>query len=233
MKPKLYQYEACPFCNKVKSLLEYKGVDYEVVEVHPLKKTELEFSEYKKVPVYIDSEGKQVNDSNAIMKRIEEEFPVPSVYSQDSLQAAQDETWMNWSESYVKGLPTAIYDTFSNSLKSFNYITKVGQFSWFEKVKVKYLGAFVMSMVSKKIKKREGIEDPAEFLRTKASEWSKGLGARSFMGGEEPSVSDIAVHGITRCVEGLNAGNILLENKEFASWYSRMNQKLNRKEVLV
>ena len=39
----LYQYAICPFCNKVKALLDYSGLPYDVVEVNPLTKAEIKW----------------------------------------------------------------------------------------------------------------------------------------------------------------------------------------------
>jgi microsomal prostaglandin-E synthase 2 len=225
MKPKLYQYAACPFCNKVRTILEYKGVDFETVEVHPLKKKEIAFSkDYRAVPIYVDSRGEQVNDSTPIMRHIDTEFPNTPVFEREPQKQDEEARWLEWSEKYVKGLPTAIYDTLPNALGSFNYITKVGKFNFFEKITIKYTGAFVMTLVAKKIRTREGITDPGAFLREKASEWAKGLRGRSFMGGERPNAADVAVFGITRSVLGLRAGKVLEENDVFSSWISRMKK---------
>src|SRR3989338_8791351 len=175
-KPKLYQYAACPFCNKVRSILQYKGVDFETIEVHPLNKKEIAFSaDYRAVPIYVDSTGKQVNDSTPIMRHIDAEFPEPPVFSRDPAGSEDELKWLAWSDKLVKGLPTAIYDTLSNALKSFDYITKVGKFSWLEKLTIKFSSAAIMTLVAGKIRKREGITDPAAFLRQKAAEWAAGL----------------------------------------------------------
>jgi hypothetical protein len=40
---KLYQYQICPFCNKVKAVLGYAGIDHEIVEVNPLTKAEIKW----------------------------------------------------------------------------------------------------------------------------------------------------------------------------------------------
>ena len=51
----LYQYAICPFCNKVKALLDYAQQDYDVIEVNPLTKQELNQLQvdksYRKVPI--------------------------------------------------------------------------------------------------------------------------------------------------------------------------------------
>ena len=52
-KVKLYQYQTCPFCCKVRAALDYYGIDYEIVEVNPLTRKEIAFSKYRKVPIVI------------------------------------------------------------------------------------------------------------------------------------------------------------------------------------
>ena len=47
----LYQYATCPFCNKVRAFLDFYDVDYEIVEVNPLLRKEIKFSDYRKVPI--------------------------------------------------------------------------------------------------------------------------------------------------------------------------------------
>ena len=226
MKPKLYQYTACPFCSKVASVLAFKKVDYEAIEVHPLKKTEISFSkDYKAVPIYIDGQGRQVNDSNAIMRHIDSEFPEPRVFSRSEADKIKEEKWLAWSENYVQGLPTVIYDNFPNALKSFNYITKTGKFSWLEANSIKFTGAFVMTLVSKKIKKRLAIADPKTFLKNVIQDWAEGLVGSDYMGGKEPNAADFAVFGISRSVSGLSAGKIFHENPIFFQWLGRMSQK--------
>ena len=58
---KLYQYQNCPFCCKVRAFLDYYGIDYEKVEVNPLLKSEIKFSEYRKVPIAIVDGNQQVS----------------------------------------------------------------------------------------------------------------------------------------------------------------------------
>lgn len=226
MKPKLYQYAACPFCGKVRSMLRYKGVDFETIEVHPLNKKEISFSAgYRAVPIYVDSQGVQVNDSTPIMRHIDAEFPEPRVFSTDNIDQEEEAVWLDWAEKFVQGLPAAIYDTLPNSLKSFDYITQVGKFSKMEKLSIKFSGAFIMTLVAKKIRKREGITSPDLFLKQKAAEWTEGLQGQPFMGGENPNGADLAVFGIIQAVKDLRAGKILEENAGFADWLKRIEAR--------
>ena len=71
----MYQYEICPFCNKIKALLDLHKVPYDTTEVNPLTKSEIKSwsGGYRKVPI-AKIAGEQVNDSpviaNSIMDRM-------------------------------------------------------------------------------------------------------------------------------------------------------------------
>jgi len=68
----VYQYKICPFCNKVKTFLEYVGVPYETVEVNPLSKKEIkgmmaqDGATFSKVPV-VTIDGASANESNDVI----------------------------------------------------------------------------------------------------------------------------------------------------------------------
>lgn len=66
----LYQYEVCPWCNKVKAVLDFHNAPYKTVEVDPIFKSQLKFSDYKKVPVLLTPGGEQLNDSEQIIENI-------------------------------------------------------------------------------------------------------------------------------------------------------------------
>lgn len=49
----LFQYPTCPFCCKVRAFLDYNQVPYDIVEVDPMLKQQISWSEYKKVPILL------------------------------------------------------------------------------------------------------------------------------------------------------------------------------------
>ncbi|GFN73506.1 prostaglandin e synthase 2 [Plakobranchus ocellatus] len=53
LKLTLYQYQTCPFCCKVRAVLDYHGFSYDVIEVNSITKKQLKWSGYPKVPVLI------------------------------------------------------------------------------------------------------------------------------------------------------------------------------------
>lgn len=74
----LYQYEVCPWCNKVKAALDYRGVPYRAVEVHPLFKGELSWSTYKKVPLVVLPNGDSLTESSKIVDFVYEQYGEPT-----------------------------------------------------------------------------------------------------------------------------------------------------------
>lgn len=49
----LFQYPTCPFCCKVRAFLDYIKVPYDIVEVDPMLKQQISWSDYKKVPILL------------------------------------------------------------------------------------------------------------------------------------------------------------------------------------
>lgn len=76
MPVRLYQFESCPYCRRVRGVLEAKGVEYEKVDV-PADKGErkelFEISGQYLVPVLVDG-GKVISDSERIIAYLDERY---------------------------------------------------------------------------------------------------------------------------------------------------------------
>lgn len=221
LRPKdlvLYQYEACPFCNKVKAFLDYYDLPYKIIEVNPISKKELKWSEYKKVPVVVVDGEQMVNSSDIIDKLFEK------VRSADSTSDADEESkWRKWVDDHlVHMLSPNIYRNTSEALESFDYITSHGNFSFTERITAKYAGAVAMYFVSKKLKKKYNITDERASLYEAAETWVDALKGRDFLGGSNPNLADLAVFGVLRPIRYLKSGKDMVENTRIGDWYSRM-----------
>lgn len=213
----LYQYQACPFCNKVRAFLDYHDIPYKVVEVNPLSKKELKWSDYKKVPI-LTVDGEQLVDSSDIINILQSR-----INPNDKLTNDEEAKWRRWvDEHLVHVLSPNIYRTTSEALESFDYIAKHGNFSFTERFAVKYAGAAAMYMVSKKLKKKYNITDERASLYDAANTWIDALNGRDFLGGSKPNLADLAVFGVLRPIRYLRAGKDMVENTEIGDWYRRM-----------
>lgn len=213
----LYQYEACPFCNKVRAFLDYYNIPYKVVEVNPISKKEINWSDYKKVPI-LKVDGEQMVDSSDIIDKLYlriNENPV--------LNGEEEMKWRGWVDNHlVHVLSPNIYRTVSEALESFDYITSHGNFSLYERMVAKYTGAAAMYFVSKKLKKRHNITDERASLYGAAETWVDALNGRQFLGGSNPNLADLAVFGVLRPIRHLKSGKDMVENTRIGEWYARM-----------
>ncbi|KAA0058142.1 prostaglandin E synthase 2-like [Cucumis melo var. makuwa] len=217
----LYQYEACPFCNKVKAFLDYYDIPYKVVEVNPLSKKEIKWSDYKKVPILV-VDGEQLVDSSAIIDQLSHR--VLSDKNVSSVSEDDEETkWRRWVDNHlVHILSPNIYRNTSEALESFDYITSNGNFGFAEKISVKYAGAAAMYFVSKKLKKKYNITDERAALYEAAETWVDALAGRDFLGGSKPNLADLAVFGVLRPIRYLRSGKDMVEHTRIGEWYTRM-----------
>lgn len=215
----LYQYEACPFCNKVKAFLDYYDIPYKIVEVNPLTKKETKWSEYKKVPILM-VDGEQMVDSSDIIDKLYQKInPAADPSGEDS----EEMKWRRWVDNHlVHVLSPNIYRTLSEAIESFDYITTQGNFNFMERLSAKYAGASAMYFISKRLKKRHNITDARASLYEAAETWVDALQGRDFLGGTKPNLADLAVFGVLKPIRYLRAGNDMVENTRIGDWYARM-----------
>ncbi len=219
-KPTLYLFQSCPFCWKVRALLSHKGVDFHTVEVDPMKKGELAWSEWTAVPVFVDSDGTQVNDSNDILHYINSNFEGGNIFPDSGEDSHQDE-WMDFSGGVLgKSIVPVIYSSYGASRKALSYVSEVESFSRFQKWKAVWLGGVVMRMVGKSRGKMFDLP-PDENLLHQMNEMSGGMNG-DFFGGEVPNGADWANYGILRAMKGLNGHELVTTHSVVGPWFERM-----------
>ena len=218
--PTMYCFETCPFCFKVKALLGSRGIQYSKVEVDPTFKTQLKWSDWGKVPVFIDVDGTQVNDSNYILHYIDSKdsnsFPRKG-------EDSEQDRWMDFSNKVLgKSIVAVIYTSYRTSLQALDYVTRVDNFSFGSRLINKWLGALIMRMVGKSRAKMFDLP-PRENLEYQLDVMSKGIGG-DFFGGEGPNGADYANFGILRSMQGLNGFDLVEKHNVVSGWYSRMRE---------
>lgn len=81
MKLRLYQFITSPFCAKVRKILDYKGLDYEVVEVDYLERKELLLASGQLiVPALTFEDGETIADSDRISMVLEDRYPELTIF---------------------------------------------------------------------------------------------------------------------------------------------------------
>lgn len=216
--PTIYSFQSCPFCFKIRALLGSRGIRYADVEVEPMKKAELDWSEWSAVPVFVDSDGTAMNESNDILHYIDSQHG--NLFPRAGEDAEQDR-WMEFSNQVLgKSIVAVIYRTFGSSFRALEYVNGIENFSRRDKLVNKYLGGFVMKMVGRSRAKMFD-EPPRQNLKTQLDHLSTGLNG-DFFGGESPNGADFANYGILRSMQGLEGFDILESHPTAYPWYSRV-----------
>ncbi|KAM8934277.1 prostaglandin E synthase 2 [Pelodytes ibericus] len=263
----LYQYKTCPFCSKVRAFLDHYQVPYKIVEVNPVMRQEIKFSNYRKVPILLADSGSsvQLNDSSVIisaiktflvskkksmeeivtcyppMKDIDDNGKEVTLYNNkywlmlDEQERAkiypnkdswvEEMKWRGWvDDRLVHLISPNVYRTLWESLASFDYIVREGNFGAVEGLFGKYIGAVAMYIIGKRLKKRYEMQDDVrDDLYRAANKWVDAIGPhRLFLGGSEPNLADLAVYGVLRVTEGLDTFNDMMSHTKIKPWYQRM-----------
>ncbi|MEE9303169.1 MAG: glutathione S-transferase family protein [Thiotrichaceae bacterium] len=211
----LYQFSSCPFCWKVKALLNYAKQPYETVEVSPFGMKELDFTDHKKVPVLKDGD-KVITESAKIVEHVNTHY---------SHLPVRDDAgkWTQWIDDVlVHYLPPIVHPNFSTSLKNFQTIMASTQMGSIKRLLIKFAGAIVMPKVARKMKAKYGIEDAdSEFLAAIDKWVDNGLNGNPFFGGEQPDFIDCSLFGVLHSSHDLGVVALATEHNEaFTSWYN-------------
>jgi len=227
---RIYQYEICPFCNKIKALMDFYKVPYETLEVNPLTKKEFKVlgSDYRKVPVVLFGE-EQVNDSPVIaqelLKRIGE-AGIASSAEMEAFNSPAAQQWAGWSDKKFSVLlfPN-ITRSFSESYEAFGYVMQVPHFGLVDKVANQMVGSLFMWLAQGKIKKKYAIEDERAALHAGIQEWlTDAVGDKPFAGGDRPNLADITVYGALKAIDRCAAYKEIMAETAVGPWYDRVNQ---------
>jgi len=96
----LHQFDMSPFCDKVRRVLKYKGLDYQTdnitlqqVQFGYLKK----LSPIGKLPVLTHADEK-IADSSQIIRFLENQYPQPALIPADKKQAALVHFFEDWAD---------------------------------------------------------------------------------------------------------------------------------------
>ena len=173
----LHMLYTCPFCWKVRSLLEYLDIPHDRIQVNPMriKKTLPSAPEWKKVPVWVDSQQEVFVDSTPIMKHID------SVHNDGKLWSSNDEErrdkWMEWVDLHMsKATIPILYGSIGSALKTTTRISKLEKFGFFSKRLYAWAGFPIMwGIIAKKRVKKDG-RTPKKLWHDLLSEFTEQFG---------------------------------------------------------
>lgn len=244
----LYKYKICPFSNIAKVFLEYQKIPFESVEVNPLTKAELGFSEtYRKVPIVtiLDTDA-TTPASKALVQLNGTEEILPHDYNPSGAEEdgfASGESSKRWQDFARNRLATLLYPnicrTLGDSFRAFNYVhSGANSFSALQKYSVQYVGSLAMYFAASKIKEKYKIDDVQialdEVLAELESELAKS--GSGFLGNAQaPHLGDLSVFGVLKGLEGLPLWHTIFDNQDtfpnIRQWYANVESAVETRKV--
>ncbi|XP_012527154.1 prostaglandin E synthase 2 [Monomorium pharaonis] len=147
----------------------------------------------------------------------------------------EERNWRKWAdEVFVHTLSPNVYRTIDESYKTFKWFSEVGRweeyFPTWERLLIVNVGATAMWLIGKRLKKKHRLKDDVrQSLYDEANYWLRNIKIRgtTFMGGNKPNLSDLAVYGILKSIEGCDAFQDLLTHTNIGIWYNAVKEQVD------
>ena len=225
--PTLHMLYTCPFCWKVRGLIEHLKIDVDYIAVNGMRiKKDVSFAgDWGKVPVFTDENGGYHVDSTPLLKHID------ATYNSGKLAALGDAErqaeWLEWSDTKMsKATIPILYGSIGSALKTTVRISKLEKFGFFAKRLYAWAGFPVMwGIIARKRVKKDG-RKPKQLWHDLLTEFTNAHDGKDFFGGETPDLVDFSVFGYMRSVSPFPQFSLLEDHELGMAWYQRMEKSI-------
>ncbi len=225
--PTLHMLYTCPFCWKVRGLIEHLESDVDFVAVNGMRiKKDVSFAgDWGKVPIFTDEAGGHHVDSTPLLKHID------ATYNSGKLAALGDAErqaeWLEWSDTKMsKATIPILYGSIGSALKTTVRISKIEKFGFFAKRLYAWAGFPVMwGIIARKRVKKDG-RKPKQLWHDLLTEFTDAHEGKKFFGGESPDLVDFSVFGYMRSISPFPQFALLQDHEMGMAWYQRMEQSI-------
>ena len=224
---KLHMLYTCPFCWKVRGLLEHLDLPHEKIQVNPMKikKTLPSAPDWKKVPVWVDSKDEIYVDSTPIMKQIDSEHNGGKLWASDNEE--RRDKWMEWVDLHMsKATVPILYGSLISALRTTTRVSKFEKFGFFSKRLYAWAGFPIMwGIIAKKRVKKDG-RTPKKLWHDLLTEFTGEFGGKTFFGGDSPNLVDLAAFGYVRSISPYPQFSQIEDHQNGMEWYRAVEATL-------
>ena len=220
----LYQFEISPFCDKVRRVLHWKKVPYEIVEV-PL--TRLPFlsdvTPTGKVPA-LRFEDRIVVDSTDIVRELEKRFPSPSIFPDDPVDRARVHVLEDWADESLYWYELTMRITWAN-----NAATWVPKLAANDPAPIRALAPHLILRVMARATHGQGLgrkprAQVLEEVRRHLEAVESMVSAGGYLVAGRLTLADIAVYAQLHCIRGTEEGEPLFARFPLVlEWMARVD----------
>lgn len=222
----LHQFESSPFCDKVRRVLQYKGLDYRVEEVAP-STAQLRIARVNKIGKLpaLEHDGKVVADSTHISRYLDERFPQPPLYPADPRERALCHVYEEWADESLYFYEVRLRFTFAANMKRW-----IGKVVEHEPAPVKLLAPLLIPRHFKAILVPQGIgRKPEELVLRELDEHLQALAqllqGRTWLCGDALSIADISVFAQLAAIrDTVEGGQAVARQPAVGTWMDRVDR---------
>ncbi len=228
MAARLHLLQTCPFCWKVRTMVDHLGLDVEMVQINPLRtKKDLAFAgDWGKVPVWTEEDGSVVVDSTQIMLHLDRTRNEGRLH--DPSDQRQQE-WLEWVDSHLsKATVPLLYGSLGAALKTTVRVSRMERFGFFSRRLYAWAGFPVMwGFIARRRVKRDG-RTPKALWHDLLTEFTGAFDGAPYFGGETPNLVDLAAYGYMRSTADYPQFQQLRDHTEGMAWFTSMGKRLER-----
>lgn len=190
----LYEFRSSPYCEKVRLVLDIKGLDYQAIEIDPLSRSQLRgISLYPTVPVLKDGD-QVIEDSTYIVLDLDEKHPTPALLPEHPTQRREVHLWEDWAdESWGYDARAIGIWSLRGDTRRFRQEVTRNLPGWADAI-WPALGPIAFQIACKEV----GISARTEPIRRRKLEWgfrliADALVGREWLVGDSMSLADVAI----------------------------------------
>lgn len=224
---KIYQFEVSPFCEKVKRVMNFKRISYEVVDIPMLDflmGKAKRYSATNKLPAIEDGDVR-LSDSTDIVEYLEEKYPEPHVLPIVPAEVAMCHVLEDWADESLYYYEFHLrFGVPENARRWAPELLKHDP-EWFRKI-----GPKIIPRVAARTTRAQGVgrKSPAQIARDLGRHVNAIdglLGDNRWLVGKSLSIADIAVFAMMRCMDGVPDGKTAIERKkDVRRWMQRVDE---------
>lgn len=203
----VHQYRISPFCDKVRRILHYKGIDYEVAEVPPSRTPWIRRKNPAGKLPFIEHDGRVVADSTDIAHYLERTFPEPAILPSGARQRALCHFFEDWADESLYFYEMRLRFTVPHNAERW-----LPELLWKEPSAVRALsGPIIPRLVGRQLNHqglgRKPLERVLSDLEQHLDALVGWLEDAPWLVGDRLTLADIAVFAQLHCIHGTPEGS--------------------------
>lgn len=221
----LHQFEISPFCIKLRRILRFKNIPFEIKE-YPLAAGRhiRRFNPTGKLPA-LEHDGRWIGDSTDIVYYLEQKFPSPPIIPDDPQQRALNHILEDWADESLYFYEMRLRFTLPgnrerNLPRMLAHDTGISK--WFLS---KVIPGGLMSILNNQGVGRKSPEQLQIDIERHLQAIAGLLPDRQWLlGTETPTLADFSVHAMLECFADADLGQAAIEARPaVVSWMQRLN----------